>query len=170
MRIHTLRQPRHLSRAGLPFTSSPSVRPACTRPAAAAPPSAGRPPRVCAGLLVAVCALAYAASLAHLVLVRHAVCLEHGGLVHAAPAAHAADHVPADERWAAPAAPFPDSHGADEHCRHPLVRREAAGPAAPTAALHPADRDGGLRPLAQARLPDPIARLFLAPKASPPGA
>ncbi len=122
---------------------------------------------------VALCAVAYLGSAAHHALVQHATCLEHGEVIHVGEAA-------AHAQPAQLAVPFEDvritrasqmatpGHGAEAHCSHTLLRREGLTPAAWY--LSGAEPEARPRPvLAPEQVhPEPVARLRLAPKASPP--
>ncbi|GHG72426.1 hypothetical protein [Comamonas sp. JC664] len=123
--------------------------------------------------LALLCALAYMGSVMHFALVQHATCLEHGEVIHVeAGSDHGAGHVEAsfdDVRLASRGAQA-ESHGTDAHCVHAFFRREAPPPQqdAPSLLAAPV--------LSQPALAvfrfhsEPVARLHLAPKASPPRA
>jgi len=117
-----------------------------------------------------LCALAYLGTAVHFSLVRHATCAAHGELVHAGtePAHAAADRFP-DARVAA-ADEAPDTgHGAEAHCAHALPRRELVreSPALGIAGASASVRTERVPRRAPA---EPVERLHLAPKASPPRA
>ncbi len=120
-----------------------------------------------------LCAMAYMGSVLHFALVQHATCLEHGEVIHVSVGGeHDAGHAEAsfdDERVASKSADV-DAHGADAHCVHAFVRREAPPPATvmPSTDVVPVRSAPAL---AVFRFhAEPVARLHLAPKASPPRA
>ncbi|NVI99554.1 hypothetical protein HV824_15690 [Myxococcus sp. AM009] len=120
-----------------------------------------------------VCVLAYMGSVMHFALVQHATCLEHGEVMHVeARDAHGAGHVEVsfDDVRVASKRTEADSHGADAHCVHAFFRREAPPPQqdTPSRLVAPARSEPAL---AVFRFhAEPVARLHLAPKASPPRA
>jgi hypothetical protein len=131
-------------------------------------------PRLLALPLVLVCALAYLGSVLHFALVQHATCLEHGEVVHVEQGdAHGAEgHVEDvfDDARVTSQREADEAHGAEAHCAHAVLRREALPPAQGTAAVTvaPARSEPAL---AVFRFhAEPVARLHLAPKASPPRA
>jgi len=123
--------------------------------------------------LVLLCVLAYMGSVLHFALVQHATCLEHGEVVHVgADGEHGSAHVETsfDDVRLASKTTEADSHGADAHCVHAFFRREAPPPQqdAPSLQVAPARSAPAL---AVFRFhAEPVARLHLAPKASPPRA
>ncbi|HZI15496.1 MAG TPA: hypothetical protein VE153_34310 [Myxococcus sp.] len=131
-------------------------------------------PRLLALPLVLVCVLAYLGSVMHFAVVQHATCLEHGEVVHVeAGDAHGTEHVEAasdDARVTARSEAAAESHGADAHCAHSLLRREASPPASGGSTVTVAPTRSAPA-LAVFRFhAEPVARLHLAPKASPPRA
>ncbi|MCY1014897.1 hypothetical protein [Pyxidicoccus sp. MSG2] len=124
--------------------------------------------------LVLVCALAYVGNVMHFALVQHATCLEHGEMVHVEEgSAHASGQVE-DSFDDARVASRPDvvggTHDVDAHCVHVFFRREALPPAEATAVL-PVVSIRSAPALAVFRFhAEPVARLHLAPKGSPPRA
>lgn len=128
-----------------------------------------------------LCTLAYLGTAAHFVLVQHATCAAHGELLHAgeapapAPASqhlageHLADARSADARFAASDEAPEAGHGAEAHCATALLRRALLRDAQelPRVALRSAAVAAAPARLAPA---EPVARLHLAPKASPPAA
>jgi hypothetical protein len=130
-------------------------------------------PRLLALPLVALCAVVYAGSAAHFALVQHSTCLEHGEVIHSDEGGMPAqpqrlEPSSTDER-VTPTSQGPRlGHGAEAHCTHTFLRRESLLPAAwclPTPeALGESSRILGLEQLPL----EPVARLRLAPKSSPP--
>ncbi len=123
--------------------------------------------------LVLLCALAYASSVLHHVVVQHVTCLEHGEVVHVE---DAGEHTLAqvedsfDDARVASRQEATESHGAEAHCVHASIRRDAPSQAADTAIL-PVVSIRSAPALAVFRFhAEPVARLHLAPKASPPRA
>jgi hypothetical protein len=118
-----------------------------------------------------LCAVAYLGTAAHFVLVQHATCAAHGELVHAdgAPAQAGTAERFEDTRLAATDLASEAGHGAEAHCAASLPRRELVREVwAPAPAASPVqDVAVGCGRLAPA---EPVARLHLAPKASPPAA
>ncbi|MFP2924660.1 hypothetical protein ACLESO_05470 [Pyxidicoccus sp. 3LG] len=123
--------------------------------------------------LVLVCALAYVGSVMHFALVQHATCLEHGEVVHVESVkSHGPGHVEDsfDDARVASRRDAVETHGADAHCVHAFFRREAPPP----------PEGGSIVSVVPARSApalavfrfhsEPVARLHLAPKASPPRA
>ncbi len=124
--------------------------------------------------LVALCAVAYVGSVAHFALVQHATCLEHGEVIHAGEAeAHSGQSAAVgvsftDQRVTRSGQTAMASHDAEAHCAHSSLRREGlVPPAGLLRAAEPPDTPGPVFALEQDRL-EPIARLRLAPKSSPP--
>jgi hypothetical protein len=120
-----------------------------------------------------MCALAYASSALHFAFVQHATCLEHGEVVHIDDSGeHAVAQVEDsfDDARVASRSEAAESHGADAHCVHAFNRRETSPPAVgiSTLAVMPTRSAPAL---AVFRFhAEPVARLHLAPKASPPRA
>ncbi|HET9449685.1 MAG TPA: hypothetical protein VFO83_02330 [Aggregicoccus sp.] len=119
-----------------------------------------------------LCALLYLGTAVHFALVEHATCAAHGELVHAgaapAPAAQARHF--ADARLASPEGLEDPGHGAEAHCSQALPRRELLREGCESARpAHPLPARVAV-PAARRLLPEPVARLHLAPKASPPPA
>ncbi|MBJ6764221.1 hypothetical protein JGU66_25885 [Myxococcaceae bacterium JPH2] len=123
--------------------------------------------------LVLVCAMAYAGSVLHFALVQHVTCLEHGEVIHL-------DEVARDGRQKALEAAFDDvrlaqskramgvGHGAEAHCHHAFFRREAPAPA-PGILQSQVLSSRASPALAVFRFhAEPVERLRLAPKSSPP--
>lgn len=132
-------------------------------------------PRLLALPFVVLCALAYAGNVAHFALVQHATCLEHGEVIHASEAqAHAQPQAVEQSSTetgvritrASPAAMA--SHDAEAHCAHTFLRREGLPP--PAELLLPLEAPvlSGPAPMLEQIHPEPVARLRLAPKLSPP--
>jgi hypothetical protein len=122
---------------------------------------------------VVLCALAYAGNVAHFTLVQHATCLEHGEAIHVG---EGPEHAQAVEdsssepgvRLARASAAAMASHDAEAHCAHTFFRREGlSAPAQVLLAVEALDVSGPA-PMLQQVHPEPVARLRLAPKASPP--
>ncbi|WP_426731704.1 hypothetical protein [Myxococcus faecalis] len=123
--------------------------------------------------LAAVCALAYMGTVLHFAMVQHATCLEHGEVVHVeeggshtAPVAEESfDDVRLTSRDDAPV-----GHGSEAHCVHTLIRREGPPPTEVTPVITRVPTRSSPA-LAVFRFhAEPVARLHLAPKASPPRA
>nr|WP_211194193.1 hypothetical protein [Pyxidicoccus fallax] len=123
--------------------------------------------------LVLLCALAYVSSALHHTLVQHATCLEHGEVVHVeAGGEHAVAQVEDsfDDARVASRRDATESHGAEAHCVHAFSRRETPPPSEGTTQLV-AMPTRSAPALAVFRFhSEPVARLHLAPKASPPRA
>ncbi|QSQ27427.1 hypothetical protein JY651_22035 [Pyxidicoccus parkwayensis] len=123
--------------------------------------------------LVLVCALAYVGNVMHFALVQHATCLEHGELVHLKEGStHASEQVEDsfDDARVASRQEVLEAHDVDAHCVHVFFRREAPPPSQDTAVLA-AVSTRSAPALAVFRFhAEPVARLHLAPKASPPRA
>ncbi len=123
--------------------------------------------------LVLVCALAYVGSVMHFALVQHATCLEHGELVHVDGAgAHAEEGVEDsfDDVRVASRRDAVEAHELDAHCVHAFFRREAPPPQQGSTVLSVVPTRSAPA-LAVFRFhAEPVARLHLAPKASPPRA
>ncbi|MBN1204813.1 MAG: hypothetical protein JXB05_07810 [Myxococcaceae bacterium] len=114
-------------------------------------------------------------SAAHYALVQHATCLEHGELIHVSEAEAEAHAQPprladsfADVRITRTSQAATPAHGAEAHCSHTLLRREGLMPAAwYLISAEPEAQSSPVLPLEQLH-PEPVARLRLAPKSSPP--
>jgi hypothetical protein len=119
--------------------------------------------------LVVLCALAYLGSAAHFAFVQHSVCLEHGESVHTDEVRTAeAEGSFEDSRIARTSQVAAQSHGAEDHCAHTFCRREALSPPSDTVLCVAASPVSGPVLFADVVLPEPVARLRLAPKSSPP--
>jgi hypothetical protein len=123
--------------------------------------------------LVVLCALAYLGSAAHFAFVRHSVCAEHGEAIHleevrasASPAEEEESFT--DSRLARTSHLALGSHGADVHCAHAFCRREAPPPSAGTVIAASVSTGSVSERFADVVPPEPVERLRLAPKASPP--
>jgi hypothetical protein len=123
--------------------------------------------------LVLVCALAYVGNVMHFALVQHATCLEHGEMVHVGDGgAHASGPVEDsfDDARVASRQDAVEAHDVDAHCVQAFLRREVLPPAQATAII-PAVSTRSAPALAVFRFhAEPVGRLHLAPKASPPRA
>jgi hypothetical protein len=123
--------------------------------------------------LVLVCALAYVGNVMHFALVQHATCLEHGEMVHVEEgSAQASGQIEEafDDARVASRPDVVEAHDVDAHCVQAFFRREALPPAEASAVL-PAVSIRSAPALAVFRFhAEPVARLHLAPKASPPRA
>lgn len=131
-----------------------------------------RRPRLLALPLVVLCALAYLGSAAHFALVQHETCAEHGETIHAGEV-HARGPAEveksfADARIARTSQVATVSHGAEAHCAHTFFRREAPPP--PEGGVVSAELSAMSGPtlVADEVLAEPVERLRLAPKSSPP--
>ncbi|WP_224245173.1 hypothetical protein [Hyalangium gracile] len=129
--------------------------------------------RVLALPFVVLCAVVYLGSAMHFAFVQHSTCLEHGESIHVDEDQGAVQPRPvevsfADERVTQSSQSVAASHGADAHCAHTFFRREGL---APTASV-PFEAEVAIEPgraLAPRQIhPEPVARLRLAPKSSPP--
>lgn len=123
--------------------------------------------------LVALCAMVYLGSAAHFALVQHSTCLEHGDVLHleeggAISQAHGPEASFSDERIARAGQKGWIGHGAEAHCSDVSLRREALLPAAGSLAARDAQATSGREPPPELWLAEPVARLRLAPKSSPP--
>lgn len=137
------------------------------------PQGSARRSRLLALPFVVLCAVAYVGSAAHHALVQHATCLEHGEVIHVGEASgHTQAQVVrdsfADERITRAAQAAPASHGAEAHCAHTFLRREGLPPPAESllTVAGPASTDEA--PTLEQISLEPVARLRLAPKSSPP--
>jgi hypothetical protein len=135
--------------------------------------SASRP-RLLALPLVALCAVVYLGSAAHFALVQHATCLEHGEVLHldeggsAAQQSQRSEASFTDERIASASQRARIGHGAEAHCSHASLRRESLIPAAWYLSAPDPQAESSRSPTQDLLLPEPVARLRLAPKSSPP--
>ncbi len=122
---------------------------------------------------VALCAVVYLGSALHFAFVQHGTCLEHGEVTHLEESGSGAQPRPreasfTDERLTRASQGATISHGADAHCTHAFLRREVLLPAAGALlAPEPSAESGPVARWEQV-LPEPVARLRLAPKSSPP--
>ncbi len=121
--------------------------------------------------LVLLCALAYVGSVLHFAFEQHSVCLEHGESVHVDEvrgAVQPAEGSFADSRIARTSQVASLSHGAEAHCAHAFFRREAPPPPADTVVSATVATVASVARFTDALLPEPLERLRLAPKSSPP--
>jgi hypothetical protein len=132
-------------------------------------------PRLLALPFVALCVLAYAGSVAHFTLVQHARCLEHGEVIHVGESqAHAQAPTVEDSaaqkgmRLTRAGAAAVASHDAEAHCAHTFFRREGLPPPVQLLLSVEALAVAGPAPMVEQVHPEPVARLLLAPKSSPP--
>jgi hypothetical protein len=133
-------------------------------------------PRLLALPFVVLCVLAYAGSVAHFALVQHATCLEHGEVIHVGEGqAHAQPQAAVEDssaqsgvRVTRASAAAVASHDAEAHCAHTFFRREGLAPPAELLLPMEALAVAGPVPLVDQVLPEPVSRLRLAPKSSPP--
>jgi hypothetical protein len=137
------------------------------------PQESPRRPRLLALPFVVLCAVAYLSSAAHHTLVQHATCLEHGEVIHVGEAdGHSQQQVVqasfTDERITRAAQAAPAAHEAEAHCAHTFLRREGLPP--PAESLLTVERlaSSDVAPILEQRQLEPVARLRLAPKSSPP--
>jgi hypothetical protein len=120
---------------------------------------------------VMLCAMVYLSSAAHFALVEHGACLEHGEVIHLGELREGARPRPpevsvSDEHsiWESQEI----SEGDEDHCTEAFLRREGlARPAWCLLVLELAGREYPAPALEHVHL-EPVARLRLAPKASPP--
>lgn len=132
-------------------------------------------PRLLALPFVVLCALAYVGNVAHFALVQHATCLEHGEVIHVGEGeAHAPPHAVEEAsaqsgvRVTQASAEATASHDSEAHCAHTVLRREGLAPPAELLLPVEALAIAGPAPLVDQLHPEPVARLRLAPKSSPP--
>lgn len=123
--------------------------------------------------LVLLCAVAYLGSATHFALEWHSVCLEHGETVHVSEvraAVHLAEGEVSfeDSRIASTGQVGVESHGSDAHCAHAFFRREAPPPSTGVVLLALQRSEPEPERFEDVRLPEPVSRLRLAPKSSPP--
>ncbi|RJS20881.1 hypothetical protein DRW03_19090 [Corallococcus sp. H22C18031201] len=123
--------------------------------------------------LVLMCAVAYAGSVLHFALVQHVTCWEHGEVIHLDEVARdghqkAMESAFDDVRIAQSNRAMPVRHGAEAHCHHAFCRREAPAPAS-SLMQSPVLSSRASPALAVFRFhAEPVERLRLAPKSSPP--
>jgi hypothetical protein len=122
---------------------------------------------------VALCAVAYLGGALHFALVQHSTCLEHGEVIHLdevqGPAqAQQVEVSFTDERVTRASQGVTASHGAEAHCSHTFLRREGVASTAGLLLAPEAVAESGSAPVREQLHPEPVARLRLAPKASPP--
>ncbi|WP_224361811.1 hypothetical protein [Hyalangium versicolor] len=122
---------------------------------------------------VALCAVVYLGSAVHFALVQHSTCLEHGEVIHVdelrAIAQPAEVEVAfTDERVARSSQGVTLSHGAEAHCTHAFLRREGLAPSASILLAPEKVAEVRTTPSLEQLVPEPVARLRLAPKSSPP--
>ena len=132
-------------------------------------------PRLLALPFVVLCALAYAGNVAHFALVQHATCLEHGEVIHVGegeahvqPQAVEQSSAQSGVRVTQASAEATASHGSEAHCAHTFFRREGLAPPAEVLLPLKALAIAGPAPLVAQVHAEPVARLRLAPKSSPP--
>ncbi|WP_044198051.1 hypothetical protein [Hyalangium minutum] len=130
-------------------------------------------PRLLALPLVALCAVVYLGSAAHFALVQHSTCLEHGEILHleedgGSEPSQRSEASFTDERITSARLRARIGHGAEAHCSHASLRRESLLPAAWWLAALALQAESGRGPAQDLLLPEPVARLRLAPKSSPP--
>lgn len=123
--------------------------------------------------LVALCAVVYLGSAAHFVLVQHATCLEHGEILHleedgGSEPSQRSEASFTDERITSARLRARIGHGAEAHCSHASLRRETLMPPGWCLSALDPQAESGRGPVRDLLLPEPVARLRLAPKSSPP--
>ncbi|WP_338866992.1 hypothetical protein [Myxococcus stipitatus] len=121
--------------------------------------------------LVAVCAMAYMGSVLHFAMVQHATCLEHGEVVHVGEdGSHETPLVESsfDDVRVTTRDEVPAGHGSEAHCLHSLIRREAPPSVEGSPALTRVPTRSAPAMAVFRFHAEPVARLHLAPKASPP--
>jgi hypothetical protein len=130
-------------------------------------------PRLLALPFVVLCAVVYLGSAVHFALVQHSTCMEHGDVIHLDE--HGAPAQPqrleasfTDERAARVSTGGGIAHGAEAHCAHVSLRREGLLPPAWSLSMPGAVAESGLMPGLEQLPAEPVARLRLAPKSSPP--
>jgi hypothetical protein len=138
----------------------------------ARPPQRSAPrSRLLALPLVALCAVVYLGSAAHFALVQHSTCLEHGEVLHLEDGGGSSQSEASftDERIARRMNQRGRiGHGSEAHCSHASLRRETLLSAAWYLASLDPQSESRRSPTQDLLLPEPVARLRLAPKASPP--
>ncbi|WP_407739590.1 hypothetical protein [Hyalangium sp.] len=121
---------------------------------------------------VVLCAVVYLSSAAHFALVEHGTCLEHGEVIHLGELREEAPSRPPEASvsnehiiWESQAI---SDDGDEDHCTVAFLRRE--GPVCPAWSLLVLEiaAEAGPVPALEQVHPEPVARLRLAPKASPP--
>jgi hypothetical protein len=122
---------------------------------------------------VVLCAVAYLGSAAHHALVQHATCLEHGEVIHVGEAdGHTQARVVQDSftdvRITRAEQAAAASHGAEAHCAHTFFRREGLPPPAESLLTVEGPTSSDEAPVLEQSSLEPVARLRLAPKSSPP--
>jgi hypothetical protein len=122
---------------------------------------------------VVLCAVVYLGSAVHFALVQHSTCMEHGEVIHfdepGAPAQpQRLEASFTDERVARASTEDRFTHSAEAHCTHVSLRRESLMPAAWYLPMPGAMAESALRPGLEQLPAEPVARLRLAPKSSPP--
>jgi hypothetical protein len=132
-------------------------------------------PRLLALPLVVLCMLAYLGSVAHFALVQHTLCPEHGEMVHAGEGSGHARLGPVresfgDSRVASSGEEATVSHGSEAHCAHAFFRRELLPPAGEGVLLPETQVSSGRVSVRAQVQSEPVARLRIAPKSSPPQA
>lgn len=122
--------------------------------------------------LVVLCALAYLGSAAHFAFVRHSVCADgeaiHLDAVRAPTGPTEVEESFKDSRLARTKHLAVLSHGAEAHCANAFCRREAPPPSIGTVIAAVAASGAVSERFEDALLPEPVERLLLAPKSSPP--
>lgn len=131
-------------------------------------------PRLLALPLVALCAVVYLGSAAHFALVQHSTCLEHGEILHIEEGGGASEQSPrseasfTDERITSASRRARIGHAVEAHCSHASLRREALLSASWCLSARDPQAEFALRAAQALLVPEPVARLRLAPKLSPP--
>lgn len=134
-------------------------------------PAAAPRPRLLALPLVVVCLLAYLGGTVHFTLVQHTTCLAHGELVHGGGEAHGSglEQASFEDRRIARTDLAVSAEEGDVHCAHAFFRRgvtlSTSAPWSVPSEQPPEPVRGAPRVEAE-----PVARLRLAPKSSPPQA
>jgi hypothetical protein len=122
---------------------------------------------------VVLCAVVYVGSAAHFALVQHSTCFEHGEAIHSGEEEVAAQPQRlevsfTDQRFTRSSQLERAGHGAEAHCTHTSLRRESLVPTALCLPMHESPAESA-HVLGLEQLPsEPVARLRLAPKSSPP--
>lgn len=122
---------------------------------------------------VVLCAVVYLGSAVHFALVQHSTCMAHGEIIHvdeqgAFAQPQRLDASFTDERVARASTGGQVAHDAEAHCAHFSLRRESLIPASWSLLTPGAMAESSLRPGLEQLPAEPVARLRLAPKASPP--
>lgn len=132
-----------------------------------------RRPRLLALPFVVLCAVVYLGSAVHFALVQHSTCMEHGEVIHleeqespAQPKQPEASFT--DERVARASTGDQIAHGAEARCTHVSLRRESLIPETWYLLTPGVIAEPALRPGLEQFPAEPVARLRLAPKSSPP--